>query len=215
MSQVYLRPFICGLNLKLVKRKKAQLKNCQMKYKIKNMVCSRCVRLLSQELSKSSIALSRIDLGEIETDIALSDANLKQVDTILLDLGFERITSKNASIIEKIKSELIQFIQNSNDWDDFKLSDFLEKKIGIEYKKLSSLFSSVESLTIEKYFILQKIEKAKELIIYDELSLSEIAYELAYSSGQHFSNQFKSIIGLTPSQFKKSTMNSRKSLDSI
>jgi AraC family transcriptional regulator len=177
------------------------------------MVCSRCVRMLEQELTKHDIPFNSIQLGEINTSKEYTDSQIIKVDRILDDLDFERITSTKSKLIETTKTAIIKLITSQTDWQNFKLSEFLAPIS--DYKRLTTLFSSVEGITIEKYFILQKIERAKELIIYDELNLSEIAYELGYSSSQHFSNQFKSVIGMTPSQFKKSAFHNRRSLSDI
>ena len=119
------------------------------------------------------------------------------------------------ALIEKIKNIIIQQVHHTQDEQHYNLSNILSKSLHKDYSYLSSLFSEVEGITIEKYLINQKIEKVKELIIYDELSLSEIAYKLSYSSVAHLSNQFKKITGLTPSHFKQVGRNKRKPLDKV
>ncbi len=170
--------------------------------KIKNMVCARCIRVLSDEFLAMNLDVSSIKLSEVELKKELSSSQLSEVEAMLLRNGFELLKDKKAAHIEAVKSEISQLIYGDTDWDNLRLSSYLEKKLHLDYHYLSSLFSAVESVTIEKYMIQQKIERVKEFIAYDELNFSEIAYKLGYSSVQHLSNQFKKVIGLTPSQFK-------------
>lgn len=184
---------------------------------IKNMVCQRCITTIKSELEKLGLMPINVTLGEVSLqDEEISVMQLEKLDGVLNGLGFERIDDKKAKIIEDIKSTIIQIIHHQNKLElKVNWSDLLRNSIGFEYSYLSCLFSSVEGMTIEQYLIRQKIEKTKELLKYDELSLSEIAYKLGYSSVAHISNQFKKVTGLTPSEFKKNYPNARKSIDKV
>lgn len=183
---------------------------------IKNMVCNRCIKVVREELQRIGYSVDEIALGEatIHSDHKI-DFNL--INKILEENGFELIDSRQSRIIEKIKITVIEKIKEMAEGKpaDFLFSDLLQEKLNLSYQYLSGLFSSSEGITIEKFIILQKIEKVKELIVYDELSLSEIAYRLGYSSVQHLSNQFRKITGLTPSHFKKIKDIKRNPLDRI
>jgi len=184
---------------------------------IKNMVCNRCIKVVREELEKQHYTVEKIELGEV---VITSDKNKFQLDKIkksLEDNGFELIDSRNASIIERVKILIIKLIHHNSkeNQSDINIHDEIVKEAGLSYQYVSSLFSSMEGITIEKYIIHQKIEKVKELIVYDELTLSEIAYRLGYSSVQHLSNQFKKVTGLSPSYFKRLKSKKRKSLDKI
>ena len=139
----------------------------------------------------------------------------EQLHQALLDLGFEPIDSKKGRIIEKIKTVIINMVHHSDHDEKTNLSDLLSKALHHDYNYLSNLFSEVEGITIEKYFIAQKIEKVKELLVYDELSLSEIALRMNYSSVAYLSNQFKKVTGLTPSHFRQIREEKRKPLDKV
>lgn len=183
---------------------------------IKNMVCDRCVMVVKQLLSDMDMGFTHIQLGQVELK-ELPDADrLDQLRTSLEKNGFELLDDKKSKTVERIKTAIVTLI-HGKDADEFnlKLSAMLEDKLGIDYHQLSALFSSVEGITIERYAILQRIEKVKELLMYDEKSLSEIAYEMGYSSVQHLSQQFKKITGLTPSHFKQLKENKRKPLDKL
>ena len=186
-----------------------------MKLKIKNMVCNRCIRVLSDELTSMGFIITSIHLGEVNILESPNKAELISIETMLQTNGFDLLKDKKAEIIEQVKSEIIGLIYKDTDWDKLTLSYYLESRIGKEYHYISNLFSSVESITIEKFMIVHKIERVKEFIVYDELNFSEIAFKLGYSSVQHLSNQFKKMIGLTPSQFKKNQKHARKKIDEI
>ena len=186
---------------------------------IKNMVCDRCKMVVNQELEKLGYHPEKVALGEVilkETN--LLPAQQKQIDEALIAMGFERIDDRKARLIENIKNKIIQLIHHS-DRINLKVnwSTLLADEAHHEYGYLSSLFSSMEGITLEQYIIRQKIERVKELLFYDELNLSEIADRLGYSSVAHLSGQFKKITGLTPSELKKSRKidQARKPLDSI
>jgi len=170
---------------------------------IKNMVCDRCVLVVAGELKKIGINAQKITLGEVTLEKELTADQKEKLDKALLDLGFEPIDSKKGRIIEKIKTVIINMVHHSDHDEKTNLSDLLSKALHHDYNYLSNLFSEVEGITIEKYFIAQKIEKVKELLVYDELSLSEIALRMHYSSVAYLSNQFKKVTGLTPSHFRQ------------
>jgi AraC family transcriptional regulator len=186
---------------------------------IKNMVCNRCVTAVQQVFERTGLRPEKVTLGEISLkEDAVSDDKLKELDAALHALGFERIDDRKARLIEGIKNKIINLIHHSNRVDrKHNWSSILSEEFHYEYNYLSNLFSSVEGITLEQYIIRQKIEKAKELLFYDELNLSEIAHRLGYSSVAHLSAQFKKITGLTPSELKKSRAmdKARKPLDSI
>lgn len=180
------------------------------------MVCDRCKMVVRQELESLHLPYKNVDLGQVELVHEPSAEQLQELREHLQKQGFELLDDKKTKTVERIKTEIVSLI-HGKDAEEFnlKLSAMLEEKIGIDYHYLSSLFSSVEGITIEKYAILQRIEKVKELLMYDEKSLSEIAYEMGYSSVQHLSQQFKKVTGLTPSHFKNLKENKRKPLDKI
>lgn len=182
---------------------------------VKNMVCNRCILVVEQEFEKAGIKPVEVHLGEVVLHEAPSEHQLQQIGSRLTELGFEILDDKNRKTIERIRSLLIEKVQTGEMEEHFSLGDFLPKKLGREYSQLSRLFSEVEGHTIEHFFILQKIEKVKEWLAYDELSLSEISYRLGYSSVAHLSAQFKKVTGLTPSQFKKLGGRHRKPLDKV
>ncbi len=185
---------------------------------IKNMVCNRCIKVVKEELSKLDLKVINIKLGEATIETTQKDLPLHKIKTTLIENGFELIGDAQSKIIEKIKVLIINKIHYSDlNNEKFNFSKYLANEMGMNYSYLSSLFSSTEGLTIEKFIIDQKIEKVKELLVYNELTLSEIAYSLGYSSVQHLSNQFKQITGMNPSQFKKLKNPSplRKPLDKI
>ena len=157
----------------------------------------------------------RISLGEVETAHPIHENELEKLRKALVDYGFELIDDTKSQLIEKIKNTVIQSIHHSNEDLKISYSEYIESHLNRDYAYLSSLFSEVEGTTIEKYVILQKIERVKELLVYDELTLSEIAYQMGYSNVAYLSNQFKKVTGLTPSHFKQVKENKRKPLDKI
>ena len=179
------------------------------------MVCNRCILVVKQELEKLQIESNKVTLGEIETTIDLPKEKIQQLAINLNALGFELLDNAKQQMIEKIKNIIIQQVHYTPDESHHNFSEILSNTLLKDYSYLSRLFSEVEGITIEKYAINQKIEKVKELIIYDELSLSEIAYKLGYSSVAHLSNQFKKVTGFTTTYFKKIGQNKRKPLDEV
>jgi AraC-like DNA-binding protein len=178
------------------------------------MVCEHCGEGLRHKLTEFGFQIKYIELGILELEDLISDKQFEQISEIALQNGFEIISDKNSRIVEQIKHLIINIIHRRETLDG-SLSEFLEQKIHKDYQHLSRLFSSVEGKSIERYFILQKIERAKELIVYGEQNLTEIAFELGYSSQQHFSRQFKKETGLAPSHFKEIKENKRTSIDRI
>lgn len=182
---------------------------------IKNMVCNRCVMVVKAELAKLGFNPVYVELGEVEFTKELSPSDKAKIDSAIQPLGFAVIDDKKSRLIESIKTLIVQLVHHQNSELRTNLSDYLSSHLHHDYKYLSNLFSEVEGTTIEKYFIAQKIEKVKELLVYDELTLSEIAYQMNYSSVAHLSNQFKKVTGLTPSHFKNIRIEKRKPLDEV
>lgn len=179
------------------------------------MVCSRCKMVVKSELVKMGLQPITVDLGEVEIQESSIDDVKNDLLISLHRLGFDLIDDKKSKTIEKIKNLIIDLVQNRNNEINTNLSDYLSNTLFQDYSSLSNLFSEVENTTIEKYFINQKIEKVKELLTYDELTLSEIAYQLNYSTPSHLSNQFKKVTGFSPSYFKKLKDNKRKQIEDL
>lgn len=182
---------------------------------IKNMVCDRCKKTVTKILCDLGIEHKPVLLGEVQPLKPLDTSLKKELGDKLLIEGLEIIDNRKSLLIEKIKKILIDLIQKENPDKRTNFSKHLSQNLNHDYSYLSTLFSSVEGKTIENYFIQQKIEKVKELLVYDELTLSEIAFRLGYSSVAHLSNQFKKVTGLTPSHFKSIGALKRQSLDSL
>ncbi len=184
-----------------------------MEIKIKNMVCPRCIKVVKDELEKVDIEIIHLELGKAE--IETKSITLSEVAQILSENGFELLKEKEEKLVEEIRIIIIELIRGIHEVRKMTLSDLLSKKLGKDYALLSNLFSSTSGTTIEKFYINQKIEYAKELLIYGEMNNTQISNELDYSSLAHFSNQFKSFTGFTPSNFKKQIKHKRKFIDSI
>jgi AraC-like DNA-binding protein len=166
-------------------------------------------------LKQNKIETSYVKLGEVELKKDLSNKQLQKVSEDLQRVGFELLDDQKTQLIERIKTLLIEKVQTGNIEEHFGIQKFITINIFKDYSSLSKLFSEVEGITIEQFFILQKIEKIKEWLIYDELSLIQIAFDLGYSSSQHLSNQFKKLTGMTPTAFKSLGASHRKTIDSI
>jgi AraC-like DNA-binding protein len=158
---------------------------------------------------------SVVELGEIELKDEPTKIQLNKLDTVLKSLGFELLDDKKSRLIEKIKNIIVQVVHHSNNPLNSNLSDLITEKLHYDYTYLSNLFTESEGITIEKYFISQRIEKAKELLVYDELSLSEIADQLNYSSAAYLSSQFKKVTGLTPSFYKSVKDKKRRNIEEL
>lgn len=186
------------------------------KLHIKNMVCPRCIKVVKEEFERLNIPIDNVELGIVTTSSQLNDEEKKRVTDILNKNGFELIDDKKSQLIDNIKTLVIEKIHHTEVNDKaINSSSYIAKEIGYDYSYLSNLFSSVEGITIEKYIINQRIEKVKELLVYDELTLNEISYQLGYSSVQHLSNQFKKVTGLTPSHFKMLGGDKRRFIDKV
>ena len=183
------------------------------------MVCNRCKAAVKQELENLGLHPDSVTLGEVSImEEKLSDDLQRQLDDALLGLGFERIDDRKGRLVESVKRKVIELVHHSDRIDrKFNWSTILAEEVHYDYNYLSNLFSGVEGITLEQYIIRQKIERVKELMLYDELNLSEIAIRMGYSSVAHLSAQFKKVTGLTPSQLKKSRdlNKSRKPLDDV
>lgn len=187
----------------------------QNKLLIKNMVCQRCILTVESILHDLKIPFHKVSLGEVALENKPTDNELKKVDMELNKVGFELIERRVNKIIEDIKQAVMEYLKLGMDSENLNLSSFIIKKIPYDYSYLSDLFSSIEGKTIEQFFILQRIEKVKELLVYDQLSLTEISYQTGFSSVHHLSAQFKKITGLTPSHFKRIGADKRKFLDRL
>lgn len=182
---------------------------------IKNMVCNRCIMVVKSELEKLGISPVSIILGEVTFSGGLSPQQKDALSKKLEGLGFALIDDRRARLIEQIKNAIIELVHYNNNDLKVNLSDYISDKLHHDYNYISNLFSEIEGITIEKYFIAQKIERVKELLVYDELTLNEIAFKLNYSSVAHLSSQFKKVTGLTPSHFKQIKTTKRKPLDEV
>jgi AraC-like DNA-binding protein len=179
-----------------------------MKLYIKNMACESCKTVVRDELRKLHLKYTRIEFGEAEIVENITDLQKEKLNNRLKKSGLELLENKNAILIEKIKINILEFIKHPK---KVKFSVYLSEKMNYDYKYLSNLFSAVQATTIEQYMIITKIEQAKELILFDDLTLTEISHRLRYTSVAHLSAQFKKVTGLTPSHYKalKKTRNLR------
>jgi AraC-like DNA-binding protein len=171
--------------------------------------------VVKSELDKLGIHHTRIDLGEAEIMEDISPEQLHRLNVALRQTGLELIDDNKSILVEKIKTIIIELIHYNDEQIKINLSDYLSGKLNHNYTYLSNLFSEVKGTTIEKYYLNHKIEKVKELLVYDELNLTEIAYRLHYSSVAHLSNQFKKMTGLTPSHFKNLKHKKRNALGNV
>jgi len=186
-----------------------------MHYFIRNMVCNRCIMVVQHLYESMGYPPVHIELGEVETEHPLSEDDLEKLKSALIGYGFEMIDDTTSVLIDKIKTVIIEMTHYTKEPVKENYSTYIESKLRRDYTYLSNLFSDVNGITIEKYIILQKIERVKELLVYDELTLSEIAYELGYSSVAYLSGQFKKVTGLTPGHFKQIKESKRKALDEV
>jgi len=179
------------------------------------MVCSRCKMVVKSEFEKLGLQTIAVELGEVELANEISDKQKHILLENLQAVGFDLIDDKKSKTVERIKTLIIDLVHHKNNDLKINLSDYLAEDLSQDYNSLSNLFSEIENITIEKYFISQKIEKVKELLVYNELSLSEIADILNYSNVAHLSNQFKKITGFTPTSFKKSKDKKRIQIENL
>ena len=183
--------------------------------RIKNMVCDRCKMAVEQVLKDVGLTPERIDLGEVWVIDVPTEAQLAQLKTRLEALGFELLDDQRQQMIERMKTAIIELVHHHQGDKTLNLSVYLAQLLHRDYSALSKLFSEVTGLTIERYFIMQRIERVKELIRYDELTLTEIAYQMNYSSVAHLSSQFRSVTGMTPTQFRFMKTAQRANLDEV
>ncbi len=191
------------------------LKTKGMKIFIKNMVCMRCKMAVKSELERLDIHFRTINLGEVETTNEVSLRELKLLDNNLRLYGLELMENRKEILAEKIKTAIIELVHNENEELKINLSYCLSKKLSYTYNYLANVFSEVVGTSIEKFFITHKIERVKELLIYNELNLKEISYITRYSSISHLSNQFKKVTGIAPSQFRHLQNKSRRPLEQV
>jgi len=170
---------------------------------IKYMVSTRCKMLVKDELLRLGFHYVEVDMGSVELFENISTAQIEALKSKLLKSGLELMDDKRSILIEKIKSSIIEMIHNAEELPKENFSVYLSEKLGYDYTYIANTFSEIKGMSIQQFIILHKIEKVKELLLYDELTLSEISYKLQYSSAAHLSNQFKKITGLTPSFFKQ------------
>jgi AraC-like DNA-binding protein len=186
-----------------------------MKLFIKYMVCIRCKMVVKSELDKLGLHYKKVDLGEVDLVGDLTPEQHDQLKTALSKSGLELMDDKKAVLIEKIKKIIIEMVHYADEPPRTNFSDYLSGKLHYDYTYLSNIFSEVTGITIEHFIISHKIERVKELLLYDELTLSEISYLLNYSSVAHLSNQFKKVTGLTPSYFRRLKDKRLKSLNNV
>lgn len=179
------------------------------------MVCSRCKMVVKSELEKLGLHPILVELGEVEVEEQEIEPLKTELIQRLQALGFDLIDNKKSRLIERIKNLIIDLVQNKNSQLDVNLSDYLSQQLLQDYSTLSNLFSEVEGTTIEKYFIHQKIEKVKELLMYDELTLKEISILLNYSSVAYLSSQFKKVTGFSPSYYKQLKDKKRQQIEDL
>ena len=182
---------------------------------VKNMTCSCCIHLLHRELTLDGIDIHDIRLGTLVLSHDPKKITWKKIESILESYGFEILTDKEKMLVEQIRNAVIDLVHNSTYNAMVRNSDYLVERFGMSYPYISSLFSKHEGTTLEKFIILHKIEKVKELIEYGELTLSEIAYMMGYSSVQYLSTQFKSVTGISVTEYKVTPSTSRLGLDKI
>jgi len=186
-----------------------------MKIFIKNMVCDRCISAVQSIFDEAEVDLKSIHLGEVETGSEIPENTFSYIQKNLEDIGFEIIKDATQQLIENIKNLIISKIGRLETDENFILSNFLSNSLHKDYSALSKVFSQNENMTLEQYYILQKIEKVKELLFNNDFTLTEIAVQMGYKSVQHLSSQFKNSTGCTPTEFKKLKIRNRKPLDQI
>lgn len=179
------------------------------------MVSARCKLAVKEVLKSQDLHFVMVDLGEVEIMETLSIMQLEELKAALLAVGFELMDDKKAVLIEKIKNAIVEMVHHTDELIKTNFSDFLSNKLNYDYTYMANLFSEVQGTTIEHFIISHKIEKIKELIIYDELNITEIAYKMNYSSVAHLSNQFKKVTGLSPTHFKQLKNKSRSPIEDI
>lgn len=185
------------------------------KIKIKNMVCNRCIMVVEDEFNKLDIKPLQVTLGEVVLEKELDEEKAEKLESNLTLLGFEWIKDKKLQLIDSIKTKIIELVHYSNEELKKNLSTFISEELSLDYNYLSNIFSEIEGITIENYYITQKVERVKELLDYGELNLSEIADQLNYSSVAYLSNQFKKVTGITPTTYRNTSSIQRRPLDEV
>ncbi len=179
------------------------------------MVSIRCKMLVKEELKKQGLHYVNVELGEVDVMENITDDQREKIKIALLKSGLELMDDKKAMLIEKIKNVIVEMVHYTDELPKTKNSDYISEKLKFDYTYLANLFSEATATTIEHFVIIHKIERVKELLLYDELNLTQISYKLNYSSVAHLSNQFKKITGLTPSFFKKLKNKRRTTLENV
>ena len=182
---------------------------------IKNMVCNRCVFAVQHIFDTLKIPLDKIEMGEVVLSKEVSPSTLKTIVNELEKLGFERIETRGNKLIEDVKKLVIKYLEQTEKSTKISLSSYITNALPYDYSYLSDLFSKIEQKTIEQFFIYQRIEKVKALINFNQFTLTEIAFQMGFSSVNHLSAQFKKVTNMTPSAYRKLENTSRKSIDSI
>ena len=186
-----------------------------MKLYIKYMVSLRCKLVVKDELQNLGLKAVSVDLGMVEISGELTPLQRDQLSANLLSSGLELLDDKKAIMIDKIKNVIIEMVHYADELPNTNYSEYISQKLGYDYTYLSNVFSEVKGITIQQFIILHKIEKVKELLLYDELTLTEISYKLQYSSVAHLSNQFKKITGLSPSFYKQLKQKRKNNLENL
>jgi len=186
-----------------------------MKLHIKNMVSDRCKMLVKSELEKLELHYAAVDLGEVEIMETLSAEQLKQLNDELLKWGLSLISDHKAMLIEQIKNTVIELVHYTDQQIKINFSDYLSEKLKYDYTYLANLFSESQGVSIEHFLLTHRMEKVKELLVYGEMNITEIAYKLHFSSTAHLSNQFKKMTGLTPSDYKHLKLRQRTPLENV
>jgi AraC-like DNA-binding protein len=186
-----------------------------LKLFVKYMISNRCKLAVKEELKKLGLHFVVVDLGEVEIMEDMTPEQYQQLQLGLISAGLELMDDKRAVLIEKIINVITEMIHHSEALPKMNYSDYISEKLNYDYTYLSNLFSEVKGITIQQFIIVHKIEKVKELLLYDELNLTEISYRMHYSSVAHLSNQFKKITGITPSDYKQLKDKGRKSIEEI
>ena len=186
-----------------------------MKLYIKYMVSLRCKMVVKDELAKLGIGYAAVDLGIVETQNSITQQQRDLLKTNLAKTGLELLDDKRSILIERIKNVITEMVHYSDELPQVNYSEYIAGKLGYDYTYLSNVFSEVTGITIQQFIILNKIEKVKELLLYDELNLTEISFKLHYSSVAHLSNQFKRVTGLSPSFYKKMKQKRRGNLENL
>jgi AraC-like DNA-binding protein len=179
------------------------------------MVSNRCKLAVKEVLKQMGLHFVVVDLGEVDIMENITDSQREQMKTALHTSGLELMDDKKAMLIEKVKNMIVEMVHGAEEMPKVNYSEFISKKLGYDYTYLANIFSEMKGITIEHYIIANKIERVKELLLYDELSLTQISYKMNYSSVAHLSNQFKKVTGLTPTHYKQLKDKKRISIEEI